>query len=138
MNIILNWNSTGAPKVLIFNHATRISNSTFNINDFKKDSKKVIHQAAVFAAHLDQSTWQAGNVLHKYYPDEAETLLRGRFMIVNVSIQTEILLDTPICSNRFLTKYITGMATHQACAQAPIWGLRRWLRSHQRSCHSPK
>jgi hypothetical protein len=83
------FSSTGAARVHIFNHATRISTSVFNINDFKKEqeAKKVSHQPAVFAAHLDQSSWQAGNVLHKYFPDETEEFLHGRVMIVNVSLR---------------------------------------------------
>lgn len=46
----------------------------------------MIPQPAVFAAHADQSSWQATNVLHKWLPDETEALLHGRVMIVNVSI----------------------------------------------------
>lgn len=39
---------------------------------------------AVFGAHLDQSTWQGFNVIHKYFPEECEALLHGRCIIVNV------------------------------------------------------
>jgi hypothetical protein len=75
---------TGATRALVFHHGTRISNSNFKINDFKKSEKKVVHQPAVFAAHLDQSSWQSGNVLHKHLEEETEALLHGRVMIVNV------------------------------------------------------
>lgn len=74
--------STGASRVLVFNHATRKSNSTSHINEFKKDQPTQL--PGVFTAHLDQSSWQAGNVVHKYLPEETEGLLRGRMMIVNV------------------------------------------------------
>jgi hypothetical protein len=84
---------TGAPRVFIFNYATRISTSGFHVNNTKKEEykKKVTPQPAVFAAHADQSSWQAVNVLHKWLPDDAEALLHGRVMIVNVGFSVALL-----------------------------------------------
>jgi hypothetical protein len=107
LNEIGNWlidpicNSTGAPRCLVFNHATRISTSTFKINDYDKkdEKKKVSHQPGVFAAHLDQSSWQAGNVLHKWFPKETEALLHGRYMIVNVSTYQRSLVNPDVVAD---------------------------------------
>ncbi|KAF1988840.1 hypothetical protein K402DRAFT_327789 [Aulographum hederae CBS 113979] len=76
---------TGAPRALIIHHGVRISNTTFSVNSIKKEDvgKKSIPQAAVLAAHLDQSSWQAGQVLHNHFPEECETLMHGRWMLVN-------------------------------------------------------
>ncbi|KAF2672281.1 hypothetical protein BT63DRAFT_398552 [Microthyrium microscopicum] len=76
---------TGAPRVHVFHHGVRISDSSHHVNGLKKSElgKKFLPQAAVLAAHLDQSSWQATQVLHNHYPDETETLLHGRFMLVN-------------------------------------------------------
>ncbi|KAF2397746.1 hypothetical protein EJ06DRAFT_135255 [Trichodelitschia bisporula] len=73
---------TGAPRVHVFHHGTRISSSTFHINKFDRNAPPQ-HQPAVYAAHVDQSSWQAKNVVHSHFPDECEALLHGRVMIVN-------------------------------------------------------
>jgi hypothetical protein len=77
--------STGAPRVFAFHHAVRVTDSKHHVNGLKKEDlgTKFLPQAAVMAAHLDQSSWQAGQVLHNHFPDEAEALLHGRVMIVN-------------------------------------------------------
>jgi hypothetical protein len=83
------YTSTGAPKLKVIHHGSRISTSNNHVNNYKKpeESKKNIvnPSPAVLAAHLDQSSWQAGNVLHNHFPEECERLMHGRYMIVNVS-----------------------------------------------------
>jgi len=82
-----NWlkEVTGAPRAFVYHHTTRISTSKYSLNNFDKDkdSKKVPHQPALMAAHLDLSSFQAGHVLHKNFPKETEALLHGRVMLVN-------------------------------------------------------
>jgi hypothetical protein len=74
----------------VIHHGCRISTSNFHVNNFKKEEnpkKNVINPGpGVFAAHLDQSSWQGGNVLHNHFPEECEELMHGRYMIVNVGI----------------------------------------------------
>jgi hypothetical protein len=68
---------TGTPRVKVIHHGCRISTSKNNVNDYKKEEnpkKNVIKPGpGVFAAHLDQSSWQAGNVLHNHFPENARS-----------------------------------------------------------------
>lgn len=75
-------------------HGSRVSTSSHGANSIKKEDIGKVTAAgpAVFGAHLDQSSWQGFNVIHKYYPDKCEEMLHGRVMIVNVSLPPEILL----------------------------------------------
>jgi hypothetical protein len=83
----MSFSRTGADRVFVFNYASRITTSNYHVNNTKKDEwAKVIPQPAVYAAHADQSSFQAHNVLHKWLPDECEKLLQGRWMICNVSL----------------------------------------------------
>lgn len=77
---------TGAPIVKVIHHGSRVSTSEHTANSIKKEelSKVTRPGPAVFGAHLDQSTWQGFNVIHKYFPEECESLLHGRCIIVNV------------------------------------------------------
>lgn len=79
--------STGAPMVKVIHHGSRVTDSTYGANQIKKEDIENVTKPspAVFAAHLDQSSWQGFNVVHKYFPDECEDMLHGRVMIVNVS-----------------------------------------------------
>ncbi|CAL5867648.1 uncharacterized protein PFLUO_LOCUS1867 [Penicillium psychrofluorescens] len=78
-------NLTGAPIVKVIHHGSRVSTSEHTANSIKKEelSKVTRPGPAVFGAHLDQSTWQGFNVIHKYFPEECESLLHGRCIIVN-------------------------------------------------------
>ena len=61
-----NDDSTGAPRAFVFHHAVRVTDSRHHVNGLKKDDigKKFLPQAAVLAAHLDQSlNWQPCQVL---------------------------------------------------------------------------
>lgn len=77
---------TGAPIVKVIHHGSRVSTSKHSVNSIKKEelATKSTPGPAVFGAHLDQSSWQGFNVIHKYFGDECETMLHGRCMIVNV------------------------------------------------------
>ena len=77
---------TGAPIVKVIHHGSRVSTSSHGANHITKEEMSHVTRPgpAVFGAHLDQSTWQGYNVIHKYFPDECEALLHGRCIIVNV------------------------------------------------------
>ncbi|QDS76171.1 hypothetical protein FKW77_007758 [Venturia effusa] len=107
---------TGASRVCIFDHAARISTSTFQYNEFKKDpeAKKAPPQPALFSAHLDYSSWHSGNLLHRYLPDETERLLHGRFMILNVWRPIKTVYKDPLGIAAAFSVAPTDLVTRQA------------------------
>ncbi|KAH7321067.1 hypothetical protein B0I35DRAFT_428479 [Stachybotrys elegans] len=42
------------------------------------------HRAPVLGAHVDQTAWSVEKRVRRYFPDEADKLLQGRYRIVNV------------------------------------------------------
>jgi hypothetical protein len=102
---------TGAPIVKVIHHGSRVSNSTHSANNIKKEEMNQVTKPgpAVFGAHLDQSSWQGFNVIHKHFPDECETLLHGRCMIVNVGFS---IVDIVFCL--FLTRPANVFSFYQA------------------------
>ncbi|KAJ5676110.1 hypothetical protein N7462_009007 [Penicillium macrosclerotiorum] len=78
---------TGAPIVKVMHHGSRVSTSLHGANSIKKEEVGQVTRPgpAVFGAHLDQSTWQGFNVIHKYFPDECEALLHGRYLVVRAN-----------------------------------------------------
>lgn len=61
----------GANRVLLFDHTIRRSNPG-------------AARAPVVRVHIDQTPWSAAERVKVHLPDEAETLLRGRYRIINV------------------------------------------------------
>ena len=62
----------GSPKrVLIFDHTIR-------------RAVQGAHREPVMRVHIDQTNWSAAERVRFHLPDEAETLLKGRYRLVNV------------------------------------------------------
>lgn len=121
INTLTMLDRTGAPIAKVIHHGSRVSTSSYSANSIKKDDIKVVTKPgpAVFGAHLDQSSWQGYNVIHKYYPDECETMLQGRVIIVNVSQLVRHVLQRKQDTDRAFHS-LPGMAANQTGIQAPI------------------
>lgn len=99
--MLIRTSRTTAPIVKVIHHGSRVSTSSHVANSIKKEEISQVTRPgpAVFGAHLDQSTWQGFNVIHKYFPDDCETLLHGRCMIVNVRFLTLPMCGIPRANN---------------------------------------
>lgn len=64
-------NVPGSHRILLFDHTIRRANPN-------------AHRAPVTRVHIDQTASSAQARVHHHLPDEAETLLRGRYRIINV------------------------------------------------------
>ncbi|KAL1999195.1 hypothetical protein VTN02DRAFT_4895 [Thermoascus thermophilus] len=71
--------STGASRIFIFDHTTRRKTT-----DDRSPSSQVSLRGPVQRVHIDQSYQAATNRVRYHLPDEAPTLLQGRYQIINV------------------------------------------------------
>ncbi|KAI1170658.1 hypothetical protein F4777DRAFT_104739 [Nemania sp. FL0916] len=71
---------TGAPRVHIFDHKTRVGPSNWH----KLGEGNRATRGPLFRAHVDQSYDGAELVLRRYFPEEADDLLKRRYQIINV------------------------------------------------------
>ena len=67
---------TGARRVEIFDHTRRAASDTIRRQQVMREPSSVIHN--------DYTPWSAERRLRDVLPDEAETLLAGRFAIINI------------------------------------------------------
>lgn len=73
---------TGATRTFVFNHAVRRApEETFN--------GSVPGRGPAFNVHLDQIYESGPARVKRYFPDEAEELLKKRYQIINVGTQSE-------------------------------------------------
>lgn len=70
--LLLN-NIPGSNKIYIFDHTIRRANGTGDLS-----------RGPVTRVHIDQTGWGVQKRVRRYFPDEAEKLLAGRYRIVNV------------------------------------------------------
>lgn len=67
---------TGARRVEVFDHTRRAASDTLRRRQVMREPSSVIHN--------DYTPWSAERRLRDIFPDEAETLLVGRFAIINI------------------------------------------------------
>ena len=67
---------TGARRVEVFDHTRRAASDTLRRRQVMREPSSVIHN--------DYTPWSAERRLRDIFPDEAETLLAGRFAIINI------------------------------------------------------
>lgn len=70
---------TGATRTFVFNHAIRRQ-------PVEAADGSVPGRGPTYNAHVDQTFDDAPNRVKRYFPDEAEELLKKRYQIINVSI----------------------------------------------------
>lgn len=71
---------TGASRTFVFNHAIR--RQAVEAADGSMPGR-----GPTYNAHIDQSYADAPNRVRRYFPDEADELLKKRYQIINVSIK---------------------------------------------------
>ncbi|KAI0196026.1 hypothetical protein EV127DRAFT_497347 [Xylaria flabelliformis] len=71
---------TGASRVHIFDHKTRVGPSNWH----KLGEGNRATRGPLFRAHVDQSYAGAELVLRRHFPEEADELLKRRYQIINV------------------------------------------------------
>jgi hypothetical protein len=72
---------TGAVRVFIFDHKVRRGPSNWHKLGPNNSSKR----GPLHRVHVDQSYNGAGFLVRRYFPDEADELLKKRWQIINVS-----------------------------------------------------
>lgn len=80
------YNSTGASRVFVFDHRTRCGPS--NWHSLGKGNTE--SRGPLLRAHVDQSYDGAEMVLRRWFPDEADDLVKRRYQIINVGFLTPI------------------------------------------------
>jgi len=78
---------SGAKRVVVFDHTLRSG------NEAEREARLI--REPVLSAHNDYTEWSGPNRVREVLPDEAETLLKGRFAI----IQVWRAINQPIASN---------------------------------------
>ncbi|KAI8956130.1 hypothetical protein F4801DRAFT_2907 [Xylaria longipes] len=71
---------TGASRVHIFDHKTRVGPSNWH----KLGEGNRATRGPLFRAHVDQSYAGAELVLRRHFPEEADELLKRRYQIINI------------------------------------------------------
>ncbi|KAI0408995.1 hypothetical protein F4802DRAFT_547336 [Xylaria palmicola] len=71
---------TGASRVHIFDHKTRVGPSNWH----KLGEGNRTTRGPLFRAHVDQSYAGAEIVLRRHFPEEADELLKRRYQIINI------------------------------------------------------
>lgn len=79
-------NSTGASRVHVFDHKVR--RGPTNWHSIKENNR--LQKGPLRRAHIDQSYDGAYMVLKKHLPEEADSLMKKRFQIINVSTACSI------------------------------------------------
>lgn len=76
----LTLDSTGASRVVVFDHKVRHGDTNWHSLGKNNASKR----GPLLRVHVDQSPKEALAVLQRRVPEEAEKLQQGRFQIINV------------------------------------------------------
>lgn len=76
---------TGASRTFVFNHAIRRQ-------PVEAADGSVPGRGPTYNAHIDQTYGDAPNRVRRYFPDEADELLKKRYQIINVSINMHLHL----------------------------------------------
>jgi hypothetical protein len=85
---------TGASKVFIFDHTIRRESA--NPGASQDTNKKVTLRGPVQRVHIDQSYAAGPQRVSHHLPDEAATLLQGRYQIINVWRPIKTILKDPL------------------------------------------
>ncbi|KAI0871560.1 hypothetical protein GGS24DRAFT_54805 [Hypoxylon argillaceum] len=83
---------TGASRVHIFDHKTRVGPSNWH----KLGEGNRATRGPLFRAHVDQSYAGAGLVLRRHFPDEADELLKRRYQIINIWRPIKTIYKDPL------------------------------------------
>lgn len=102
-------NSTGASRIFIFDHKTRCGPS--NWHKLGKGNRS--SRGPLLRAHVDQSYDGAELVLRRWFPEEADELVKKRYQIINVR-----LLSPRMASPLLI---VLDMAPHPHDPQRPAW-----------------
>jgi hypothetical protein len=100
---------TGARRVVIFDHTRRAASDTLRRQQVMREPSSVIHN--------DYTPWSAERRLCDILPDEAETLLAGRFAIINIWRSIAGRVETnplAFCDSRTLAEGDLVEVTRQA------------------------
>ncbi|RDI85500.1 hypothetical protein Vi05172_g4461 [Venturia inaequalis] len=76
---------TGAPRVLVYHHGVRTSlqeGHKFVPGSWATGGPRT-PAPPVYSVHVDQSDWESHNIIRRHLPQEADTLLQKRVVIVN-------------------------------------------------------
>lgn len=87
---------TGATRTFVFNHAIRRQ-------PVEAADGSVPGRGPTYNAHIDQSYADAPNRVRRYFPEEAEELIKKRYQIINVRIKKCITTFNLIQKRRSLT-----------------------------------
>lgn len=115
---------TGATRTFVFNHAIRRQ-------PVEAADGSVPGRGPTYNAHIDQSYADAPNRVKRYFPEEAEELIKKRYQIINVSIQNASPIFEIIQRKRLLTVTTIGVASHQNHPERPLCCLRCPFRGRQ-------
>lgn len=96
---------TGASRTYVFNHAIRRQ-------PVEAADGSVPGRGPTYNAHIDQSYADAPNRVRRYFPDEADELLKKRYQIINVSI-SNATPSSDSKGNDCQLLLLTGMAPYQ-------------------------
>jgi hypothetical protein len=75
--------STGAKRVVVFNHITRLSQE---LDHKKAPDSQLLARPAVKWVHLDRFSAEEATkeLIYKYASDDADSLVKGRYQVLNV------------------------------------------------------
>lgn len=96
---------TGATRTFVFNHAIRRQ-------PVEAADGSVPGRGPTYNAHIDQSYADAPNRVRRYFPEEAEELIKKRYQIINVSLEKYTTIFKFNKRKRLLTVTTTGMAPY--------------------------
>jgi mRNA-degrading endonuclease HigB of HigAB toxin-antitoxin module len=96
---------TGATRTFVFNHAIRRQ-------PVEAADGSVPGRGPTYNAHIDQSYADAPNRVRRYFPEEAEELIKKRYQIINVSLKKYTTIFKFIKRKRLLTVTTIGMAPY--------------------------
>jgi hypothetical protein len=89
--------STGASKIFIFDHTVRRESLDTRAQASENDSNKpVLLRGPVQRVHIDQSYSAGKSRVPHHLPHEADTLLKGRYEIINVWRPIKTILKDPL------------------------------------------
>lgn len=83
--------STGASKIFIFDHTIRRPENAANQTALPGGLRSPVQRV-----HIDQSYQASANRVTYHLPEEAETLLRGRYQIINVWRPIKTIYKDPL------------------------------------------
>ncbi|KAI0542947.1 hypothetical protein GGR58DRAFT_509783 [Xylaria digitata] len=83
---------TGAHRIHIFDHKVRVGPSNWH----KLGEGNRVTRGPLFRAHVDQSYAGAELVLRRHFPDEADSLLKRRYQIINIWRPIKTIYKDPL------------------------------------------